>query len=90
MLGEERGASEGRWRRWEGRFLLLVIPQGEGEAGKGLLQPLLLLTPHLFRMAGGGRLATTAVPSVHAHKKPRAREMAEHVMGPIFVPTQAR
>ena len=63
MLGEERGASEGRWRRWEGRFLLLVIPQGEGEADKGLLQPLLLLTPHLFRMAGGGRLATTAVPS---------------------------
>ena len=92
MLGQERGTSEGRWRRRKGRFLLLVISQGEGEAGKGLLQPLLLLTPHLFRMAGGGRLATTAVPlaGVHAHKEPGARQMVEHVMGPIFVPSPSR
>ena len=63
MLGEEWGTPEGRWRRWKRGFLLLIIPQGEGAAGKGLLQPLLLLAPHVFRMAGGGRLATTAVPS---------------------------
>ena len=62
MLGQERGASEGRWRRRKGRFLLLVISQGEGETGERLLEPLLLLSPHVFVMAAGGRLATTAVP----------------------------
>ena len=92
MLGQERGTSEGRWRRRKGRFLLLVISQGEGETGERLLESLLLLSPHVFVMAAGGRLATTAVPlaGVHAHKEPGARQMVEHVMGPIFVPSPSR
>ena len=87
-LQEEWGVSEGRGRRGLYRLLLKVL-EGEGEAGKRLLQASLLATPHAPRAprAGPGpRLVLLPVPEPAPVPVPEPVPVPVPEREPVLVP----